>query len=150
VGVKTGGDHRCLRILIEVGGRGDLPEPPRRRLVASVVRLQARGRKDLHEAPHVPAGGCVLERALVMTVLLAPGRGTSVENGHELRLRRLQLSSESALQQTVIAEPLPTAVEGHDEGAQLVDRLDPACACVHVQHGVAHRQRDAVENRRPP
>ena len=96
----------------------------------------------------------VADRVLGPVVGETPGHCTSVELGHQLGLRPLELVPEKLAEEVVVAVPLPLPVERHHEAVRALERLERLRRPGRLQHGVAetaahpHQDRGALEELR--
>ena len=89
----------------------------------------------------------IADRRLGLAVRCAPGDRASQQLRHEIRLGTLELRAEQLPEETVVAIPVPVAVQRDDEQVRACERLQLRSRAARVQHGVAQRARHALENR---
>jgi hypothetical protein len=77
---------------------------------------------QIDRGPEIAGGGGVLDRFVDRPRLGVPGRRSPVQDSHQGRLGAGQLMAQQFREQVVIAVPLASGVQRHDEGVLGLER----------------------------
>ena len=154
-GAEVAGDHR------DRGGEdaehraaphrvvGQRRQPPADlRLLPVPPDLGHRGLDEGRGPVEVPGRQGVSDGRVDQVVLLAPGAGAPVQQRHEVGLLGQQARPQHVGEQLVVAVPLATVVERHEEEVGAVEVVQHPGCVVGADDGVAQGAAEPVEHRR--
>jgi hypothetical protein len=118
-------------------------------------RLALAAHRDRPPVPHdqvsglrvITAGRRVRDRLLRGAVLAVPGRGAAVQLGHQFRGRTDELVPQQLREEVVVAVPLASLVERHQEQVGALDTLELLRGVPIARHGVAQRRAEPLQDR---
>ena len=102
-----------------------------------VVDRQRKGVDQAGDGVRLARGVPVDDRRLRKVVGDAPRHRAAVELGHDLRLAPRELVAQQLAEQVVVAVPLASPVQRHDEAVRPLERLERASRPRRLQHRVA-------------
>ena len=97
----------------------------------------------------IPGRLRVPDRGLRLPVRLAPIGRTSEQTRHEIRLDSLELRTQQLLEEMVVAIPLPSPVQRHQEQVGTRQRFQHRRGAAPLEDRVAERTRHGLENGGP-
>ena len=114
----------------------------------AVVEAQGEPVDQPGDGGRLARGLAVEDRLLQQVVGHAPGHRAGVERGHGLGLAPLELASQELAEQVVVAVPLASPIERHDEAVRAHERLERRCGLRGLERRVAEAAAHPLEHRR--
>ncbi len=111
---------------------------------AVVVDRQYESLDQTGNGAFLARGVAVGDRLLRQVVRDAPAHRAAAELSHHVRLGLLELGPQQLAEQMVVAIPLASPVEGHDEAVRARELLERACRPRRLEHGVAETAAHAM------
>ena len=114
----------------------------------AVVEPQCEPGDQPGDGGRLARGLAVEDRRLQQVIGHAPGHRAGVERGHRLGLAALELAPQELAEQVVVAVPLASPVERHDEAVRAHERLERRRGPRGLEHRVAEAAAHPLEHRR--
>jgi hypothetical protein len=128
-----------------------LAEPPEPlvRCVHPAVEVERQGKalEQVCDGVGLTRSLPVGHRGLGQVVGDAPGHRPAVEHRHDVWLAALELVAQQLVQEVVVAIPLASSIEGHDEAVRALECIEHVRRLRRLQDGVAQSATHAMQDR---